>query len=64
MGMLVAHYTPWRAIKAGKDPSDSTRASAAFTTEAAIMCLKRAMLGGCVGPMDIFRNPQVLFRFF
>jgi 2-methylcitrate dehydratase len=54
--MLIAHYIPWRAIRAGKQLSDSKGASAAITTEAAIMCIKRAMRG-FVGPKDIFRNP-------
>merc|ERR1711862_947045 len=41
----------------------SKGASAAITTEAAIMCIKRAMRG-FVGPKDIFRNPEAIFRFF
>ena len=63
IGMLVAHYIPWRAIRAGKQLSDSKGASAAITTEAAMMCIKRAMRG-FVGPKDIFRNPEAIFRFF
>ena len=63
IGMLVAHYIPWRAIRAGKQLSDSKGASAAITTEAAIMCIKRAMRG-FVGPKDIFRNPEAIFRYF
>ena len=63
IGMLVAHYIPWRAIRAGKQLSDSKGASAAITTEAAIMCVKRAMRG-FVGPKDIFRNPEAIFRYF
>ena len=54
--MFVAHYIPWRAIRAGKQLSDSKGASAAISTEAAIMCIKRAMRG-FIGPKDIFRNP-------
>ena len=61
--MFVAHYIPWRAIRAGKQLSDSKGASAAISTEAAIMCIKRAMRG-FVGPKDIFRNPEAIFRFF
>lgn len=61
--MLVAHYIPFRAIRAGKQLSDSKGASAAITTEAAIMCIKRSMRG-FVGPKDIFRNPEAIFRFF
>jgi 2-methylcitrate dehydratase len=61
--MFVAHYIPWRAIRAGKQLSDSKGASAAISTEAAIMCVKRAMRG-FIGPKDIFRNPEAIFRFF
>jgi 2-methylcitrate dehydratase len=63
IGMVVAHYIPWRAIRAGKQLSDSKGASAAITTEAAMMCIKRAMRG-FVGPKDIFRNPEAIFRYF
>ena len=63
IGMMVAHYIPWRAIRAGKQLSDSKGASAAISTEAAIMCIKRAMRG-FVGPKDIFRNPESIFRYF
>jgi 2-methylcitrate dehydratase len=61
--MLVAHYIPWRAIRAGKQLSDSKGASAALSTEAAIQCVHRAM-AGFIGPKDIFRNPEALFRQF
>ncbi|MBC8064268.1 MAG: MmgE/PrpD family protein, partial [Chlorobia bacterium] len=63
IGMFVAHYIPWRAIRAGKQLSDSKGASAGISTEAAILCMKRAMIG-FVGPKDIFRNPEAIFRFF
>jgi 2-methylcitrate dehydratase len=63
IGMFVAHYIPWRAIRAGKQLSDSKGASAAISTEAAILSAKRA-LAGFVGPKDIFRNPESLFRQF
>ncbi|HSI72157.1 MAG TPA: MmgE/PrpD family protein [Fimbriimonas sp.] len=63
IGMFVAHYIPWRAIRAGKQLSDSKGASAAISTEAAILCMKRAM-AGFVGPKDIFRNPESMFRQF
>jgi len=63
VGMVVAHYIPWRAIRAGKQLSDSKGASAAISTEAAIQCVHRAM-AGFVGPKDIFRNPEALFRQF
>lgn len=63
IGMFVAHYIPWRAIRAGKQLSDSKGASAAISAEAAVLCAKRA-LAGFVGPKDIFRNPEALFRQF
>jgi 2-methylcitrate dehydratase len=79
--MLIAHYIPWRAIRAGHQLSDSKGSSAALTTgkwcppgctrraeltactEAAILCVLRAMRG-FVGPKDIFRNPEAIFRQF
>lgn len=61
--MVVAHYIPWRAIRAGKQLSDSKGASAAISTEAAIMAVHRAM-AGFIGPKDIFRNPEAIFRQF
>ena len=63
VGMTVAHYIPWRAIRAGKQLSDSKGASAAITTEVAILSILRAMKG-FIGPKDIFRNPESLFRYF
>lgn len=61
--MFVAHYIPFRAIRAGKQLSDSKGASAALSTEAAITCVHRAMRGFS-GPKDIFRNPEAIFRLF
>ncbi len=63
IGMLVAHYVPFRAIRAGKQLSDSKGSSAAITTEAAILSVKRSM-AGFLGPRDIFRNPEAIFRLF
>merc|ERR1719190_33042 len=63
IGMTVAHYVPFRAIRAGKQLSDSKGASAALSTEAAVLAMRRAMRG-FVGPKDIFRNPEAIFRFF
>merc|ERR1719190_225813 len=63
IGMAVAHYVPFRAIRAGKQLSDSKGASAAISTEAAVLSMRRAMRG-FVGPKDIFRNPESIFRFF
>src|SRR5579862_4080658 len=63
IGQFVAHYIPWRAIRAGKQLSDSKGASAAISTEVAILSMKRA-LDGFIGPKDIFRNPESMFRQF
>ncbi len=63
IGMFVAHYIPFRAIRAGKQLSDSKGASAALSTEAAIISVRRAM-SGFIGPKDIFRNPEAIFRHF
>lgn len=63
VGMTVAHYIPFRAIRAGKQLSDSKGASAAISTEAAILSMRRSMMG-FVGPKDIFRNPEAIFRQF
>lgn len=63
IGMVVAHYIPFRAIRAGKQLSDSKGASAAISTEVAILSMLRAMRG-FVGPQDIFRNPEAIFRLF
>ena len=63
IGMVVAHATPWRAIRAGKQLSDSKGSSAAISTEFAILSVKRSM-AGFRGPRDIFRNPEAIWRFF
>ena len=63
IGMVVAHHVPFRAIRAGKQLSDSKGSSAAITTEAAIVCMQRAM-HGFIGPKDIFRNPEAVFCLF
>lgn len=63
IGMVVAHYIPWRAIRAGKQLSDSKGASAALSAEVAVLSMERAMRG-FNGPRDIFRNPESMFRQF
>jgi 2-methylcitrate dehydratase len=63
IGMVVAHYIPWRAIRAGKQLSDSKGASAAISTEVAVLSMMRSMRG-FMGPRDIFRNPESMFRQF
>ncbi len=63
IGLVVAHYIPFRAIRAGRQLSDSKGASAAISAEAAVLSMRRA-LGGFVGPADIFRNPEAIFCLF
>ncbi|MFM8952030.1 MAG: MmgE/PrpD family protein, partial [Planctomycetaceae bacterium] len=61
IGMAVAHYVPFRAIRAGHQLSDSKGASAALAAEAAVMCARRAR-AGFLGPRDVFRNPLAIYR--
>jgi len=61
IGMVVAHYVPFRAIRAGHQLSDSKGASAALAAEAAVQSARRA-LAGFVGPRDVFRNPLAIYR--
>ncbi|MFM9994502.1 MAG: MmgE/PrpD family protein [Phycisphaerales bacterium] len=63
IGMVVAHAIPFRAIRHGHQLSDSKGASAAVSTEFAVLCMKRAM-AGFIGPRDIFRNPEAIFCLF
>jgi 2-methylcitrate dehydratase len=61
IGMVVAHYVPFRAIRAGHQLSDSKGASAALSSEVAVTSARRA-LAGFVGPRDVFRNPLAIYR--
>ncbi len=63
IGLVVAHYVPFRAIRAGKQLSDSKGASAAISAEIAVVSAQRAMRG-FIGPGDIFRNPEAVFCLF
>ncbi len=63
IGLVVAHYIPFRAIRHGKQLSDSKGASAAISAEVAVLSAQRAMRG-FVGPADIFRNPEAVFCLF
>lgn len=63
LGLTIAHYVPFRAIRAGHQLSDSKGASAALSAEVAVLSMQRAMRG-FRGPADIFRNPQALFCLF
>jgi 2-methylcitrate dehydratase len=63
IGLVVAHFVPFRAIRAGHQLSDSKGASAAISSELAVLSARRA-LRGFVGPADIFRNPQAIFCLF
>jgi len=61
IGLAVAHYVPFRAIRAGHQLSDSKGASAALAAEVAVLSARRA-LAGFVGPRDVFRNPLAIYR--
>lgn len=63
IGLTVAHYVPFRAIRHGEQLSDSKGASAAISAEVAVTSMRRAMRG-FIGPADIFRNPQAVFCLF
>ncbi len=63
IGLVLAHYIPFRAIRAGHQLSDSKGASAAFSAEMAVVSVQRARRG-FVGPADVFRNPQAIFCLF
>lgn len=63
IGMVIAHAIPFRAIRAGHQLSDSKGASAAISTEFAILAMKRSM-AGFIGPKDIFRNPEAIWCLF
>lgn len=63
IGLVLAHYIPFRAIRAGHQLSDSKGASAAVSAEMAVNSMRRAMRG-FIGPRDVFRNPQAIFCLF
>ncbi|HZZ29765.1 MAG TPA: MmgE/PrpD family protein [Pirellulales bacterium] len=63
IGLVVAHYIPFRAIRHGKQLSDSKGASAAISAEVAVLSAQRA-LRGFVGPADVFCNPEAVFCLF
>lgn len=63
IGLVAAHYIPFRAIRAGHQLSDSKGASAAISAEVAVLSMQRA-IRGFLGPADIFRNPQAIFCLF
>src|SRR5688572_16709831 len=63
IGLTVAHFVPFRAIRHGEQLSDSKGASAAISAEVAVQAMRRAM-HGFIGPADIFRNPQAPFCLF
>jgi 2-methylcitrate dehydratase len=63
IGLVLAHYIPFRAIRAGHQLSDSKGASAAISSEMAVTAMRRAMRG-FIGPADVFRNPQAIFCLF
>ena len=61
IGLVVSHYVPFRAIRAGSQLSDSKGSSAAFAAETAVLAAHRA-IDGFQGPQDIFRNPLAIYR--
>ncbi|CAG9311475.1 unnamed protein product [Blepharisma stoltei] len=63
LGLILAHFIPFRAIRKGKELSDSKGSSAAFAAELAVIAVRRAM-NGFEGPKDIFRNPDSIFGVF
>ena len=63
VGQFVAHHIPFRAIRSGRQLSDSKGASAAISAEVAVQAVHRA-LHGFRGPADIFRNRQAIFCLF
>jgi 2-methylcitrate dehydratase len=63
IGLVVAHYVPFRAIRHGEQLSDSKGASVAISAEVAVLSMRRAMRG-FAGPADIFRNAQAVFCLF
>jgi 2-methylcitrate dehydratase len=63
IGLVVAHYIPFRAIRHGHQLSDSKGASAAISAEVAVLSMRRAMRG-FIGPADVIRNPQAVFCLF
>jgi 2-methylcitrate dehydratase len=63
IGLVVTHYNPFRAMRAGAQLSDSKGASAALSAEVAVLSARRAM-NGFAGPADVFRNPKSPFCVF
>jgi 2-methylcitrate dehydratase len=63
IGLVVAHYIPFRAIRHGKQLSDSKGASAAISSEVAVLSAQRA-LNGFIGPADVLRNSEAIFCLF
>lgn len=60
IGLVVAHQVPFRAIRSGKQLSDTKGAAAAIAAETAVVAVGRAMRG-LVGPQDILRNRAAIF---
>ena len=61
IGMVISHYVPFRAIRTGQQLGDSKGASASLSAETAVLSVQRC-LSGFIGPEDIFRNPEAIFR--
>jgi len=61
ISILITHNIPTLAIRQGKQIYDIQGSSSAILVEAAINAIRRAH-GGLVGPQDVFRNPDGIFR--
>jgi 2-methylcitrate dehydratase len=63
IGTFLAHYVPFFSREDNDEMNDYHKSSTILSLETAIMSLKRAR-AGFIGPMDIFRNPDCIFRHF
>ena len=63
IGLVVAHYIPFRAIRAGQAAFRLEGGLGRISAEMAVLAMRRAMRG-FVGPADIFRNPEAIFCLF
>ena len=63
LGILVAHYVPYRAPRNGRDISHLDSLSAGLIVESAIISVHRS-LRNFMGPRNIFKNPESIFRLF
>ena len=64
IGLVVAHYVPFRAIRAGQQLSDSKGGLGGDQRRSRRCVAALRAMRGFVGPADIFRNPEALFCLF